>query len=188
MSNSNFVSTSLRPSTVFGWGIRLRSDILYNNLILNGLMHKKIDIHSDGTPWRPIVHLSDMCEAIEISLRAAPEVISGESFNIGVIGGNFTVKQLATAAQSALNGIPIKLNTENISDPRSYKVSFAKAEKFLNFRAKTHLELGGSELISQSLKLIDQGMDLLGRKTNRLAQMKFLIKEGLLDDTLRFKK
>lgn len=86
-----------------------------------------------------------------------------------------------------MNGIPIKFNTENISDPRSYKVSFSKAEKFLNFRAKTHLELGGSELITQSRKLIEQGIDLLGRKTNRLAQMKFLIQEGSLDETLRFK-
>lgn len=187
MSDSKFTATSLRPSTVFGWGVRLRSDIVFNNLILNGLVHKKIDIHSDGTPWRPIVHVSDLCEAIEICLRILPEVISGESFNIGVTGGNFTVKQLATVAQSALNGIPIKFNTENISDPRSYKVSFTKAEKLLNFRAKTLLELGGSELISQSRKLIEQELDLLGRKTNRLAQMKFLINEGSLDETLRFR-
>ncbi len=187
MSDSKFTTTSLRPSTVFGWGVRLRSDIVFNNLILNGLIYKKIDVHSDGTPWRPIVHVSDLCEAIEICLRISPDVISGESFNIGVTDGNFTVKQLAMVAQSALNGIPIKFNTENISDPRSYKVSFSKAEKLLNFRAKTHLELGGSELISHSLKLIDQGMDLLGRKTNRLAQMKFLIQEGSLDETLRFK-
>jgi nucleoside-diphosphate-sugar epimerase len=187
MSNSEFTSTSLRPSTVFGWGARLRSDIVFNNLILNGLIYKKIDVHSDGTPWRPIVHVNDLCEAIEICLRISPEVISGESFNIGVIGGNFTIKQLAMVAHSALNGIPIKFNTENISDPRSYKVSFSKAEKFLNFRAKTHLESGGSELISQSRKLLEQGVDLLGRKTNRLTQLKFLIKEGSLDETLRFK-
>ena len=187
MSDSKFTATSLRPSTVFGWGVRLRSDIVFNNLILNGLVHKKIDIHSDGTPWRPIVHVSDLCEAIEICLRILPEVISGESFNIGVAGGNFTVKQLATVAQSALNGIPIKFNTENISDPRSYKVSFTKAEKLLNFRAKILLESGGSELISQSRKLIEQELDLLGRKTNRLAQMKFLINEGSLDETLRFR-
>jgi nucleoside-diphosphate-sugar epimerase len=187
MSDNYFTTTSLRPSTVFGWGVRLRSDIIYNNLLLNGLVHKRIDVHSDGTPWRPIVHVSDLCEAIEICLRILPEVISGESFNIGVTGGNFTVKQLATVAQSALNGIPIKFNTENISDPRSYKVSFSKAEKLLNFQAKTLLESGESELISQSRKLIEQGIDLLGRKTNRLAQMKFLINEGSLDETLRFR-
>jgi nucleoside-diphosphate-sugar epimerase len=187
MSDSKFTATSLRPSTVFGWGVRLRSDIVFNNLILNGLINNKIDVHSDGTPWRPIVHVNDLCEAIEICLRIAPEVISGESFNIGVKGGNFTVKQLAMAAQSALNGIPINFNTENISDPRSYKVSFLKAEKLLNFQAKTLLESGGSELISQSRKIIDQGLDLLGRKTNRLAQIKFLIKEGSLDENLRFK-
>ena len=187
MSNSQFTTTSLRPSTVFGWGVRLRSDIVFNNLLLNGLKHKKIDVHSDGTPWRPIVHVQDLSEAFEICLKISPEIISGNSFNIGVLNGNFTVRQLAEAAQAALNGIPITFNTENIVDPRSYKVSFSKAKKVLNFQANTDLKTGGSELISQSRKLLEQGVDLLDRKTNRLAQMKFLIKEGLLDETLRFK-
>ena len=187
MSNSQFTTTSLRPSTVFGWGVRLRSDIVFNNLLLNGLKHKKIDVHSDGSPWRPIIHLQDLSEAFEICLKISPEIISGNSFNIGVLNGNFTVRQLAEAAQAALNGIPITFNTENIVDPRSYKVSFSKAKKVLNFQANTDLKTGGSELISQSRKLLEQGVDLLDRKTNRLAQMKFLIREGLLDETLRFK-
>jgi nucleoside-diphosphate-sugar epimerase len=187
MSDNYFTTTSLRPSTVFGWGVRLRSDIIYNNLLLNGLVHKRIDVHSDGTPWRPIVHVSDLCEAIEICLRISPDMISGESFNIGVTNGNFTVRQLAEAAKAALNDIPITFNTENIVDPRSYKVSFSKARTVLNFQANTNLKMGGSELITQSRKLLEQGVDLLDRKTNRLAQIKFLIKEGLLDETLRFK-
>ena len=187
MSDSKFTATSLRPSTVFGWGVRLRSDIVFNNLILNGLIFKKIDVHSDGTPWRPIVHVNDLCEAIEICLRISPEVISGESFNIGVKGGNFTVKQLATVAQSALNGIPIKFNTENISDPRSYKVSFEIARKELGFTAKVDLLAGGAEIVLESKKLIGQGIDLMDRKTNRLLQMKFLLESGLIDGSLRFK-
>ena len=187
MSDNYFTTTSLRPSTVFGWGARLRSDIVFNNLLLNGLIHKRIDVHSDGTPWRPIVHVQDLSEAIEICLKISPEVISGNSFNIGVLNGNFTVRELAEAAQAALNDIPITFNTENIVDPRSYKVSFSKARKVLNFQANTDLKMGGSELIAQSRKLLEQGVDLLDRKTNRLAQIKFLIKEGLLDETLRFK-
>ena len=187
MSDKYFITTSLRPSTVFGWGVRLRSDIVFNNLLLNGLMHKRIDVHSDGTPWRPIIHVQDLSKAIEICLEITPEVISGNSFNIGVINGNYTVKQLAEAAQAALNGIPITFKTESIVDPRSYKVSFSKAKKVLNFQANTDLKTGGSELISQSRKLLEHGIDLLDRKTNRLTQMKFLIKEGLLDETLRFK-
>ena len=187
MSDKYFITTSLRPSTVFGWGVRLRSDIVFNNLLLNGLMHKRIDVHSDGTPWRPIIHVQDLSKAIEICLEITPEVISGNSFNIGVINGNYTVKQLAEAAQAALNGIPITFKTESIVDPRSYKVSFSKAKRVLNFQANTDLKTGGSELISQSRKLLEHGVDLLDRKTNRLAQMKFLIKEGLLDETLRFK-
>ena len=187
MSDSKFRTVSLRPSTVFGWGIRMRSDIVFNNLLLNGLVHKKIDVHSDGSPWRPVVHVRDLCEAIEICLTISPEIISGNSFNIGVLNGNFTVMQLAEAAQSALNGIPITYNTEDIVDPRSYKVSFLKARDLLNFQAKTYLKSGGNQLISQSSKLLEQGVDLLGRNTNRLAQINFLIREGSLDESLRYR-
>jgi hypothetical protein len=104
-----------------------------------------------------------------------------------VLNGNFTVKQLAEAAQAALNGIPITFNTESIVDPRSYKVSFSKAKKVLNFQANMDLKRGGAELITQSQKLYENGVNLLDRKTNRLGQMKFLIKEGFLDESLRFK-
>lgn len=188
MSNSQFTTTSLRPSTVFGWGVRLRSDIVFNNLLLNGLKHKKIDVHSDGSPWRPIIHLQDLSEAFEICLKIPPELISGNSFNIGVLNGNFTVRQLAEAAQAALNGIPITFSTERIVDPRSYKVSFFKARDVLGFEAKIDLISGSKEIIDNSKSLLSKGVDLLGPLTNRLAQVKNLMTKNKIDSSLRFTK
>jgi nucleoside-diphosphate-sugar epimerase len=187
MSDSSFISTALRPSTVFGWSPRLRSDIVFNNLLLTGLKQQRIDVHSDGTPWRPIVHVLDLARAIEVCIKSDSERISGRSFNIGVLNGNFTVKQIAKAAQECLDGIPIAFKTENIVDPRSYKVSFERARKELGFTAKVGLLAGGTEIVLESKKLIWQGIDLMDRKTNRLLQMKFLLENGLIDGSLRFK-
>lgn len=187
MSDSSFISTALRPSTVFGWSPRLRSDIVFNNLLLTGLKHKRIDVHSDGTPWRPIVHVLDLARAIEVCILSNSERISGRSFNIGVLNGNFTVKQLAEAARECLGRIPIAFKTEHIVDARSYKVSFERARKELGFTAKVGLLAGGTEIVFESKKLIGQGIDLMDRKTNRLLQMKFLLENGLIDGSLRFK-
>jgi len=187
MSDQSFVSTALRPSTVFGWSPRLRSDIVFNNLLLTGLKQQRIDVHSDGTPWRPIVHVLDLARAIEVCIKSDSERISGRSFNIGVLNGNFTVKQLAEAARECLDRIPIAFKTENIVDPRSYKVSFDRARKELGFTAKVGLLAGGTEIVLESKKLIGRGIDLMDRKTNRLLQMKFLLEKGLIDGSLRFK-
>lgn len=187
MSDQSFISTALRPSTVFGWSPRLRSDIVFNNLLLTGLKQQRIDVHSDGTPWRPIVHVLDLARAIEVCINSDRERISGRSFNIGVLNGNFTVKQIARAAQECLDGVPIAFKTENIVDPRSYKVSFERARKELGFTAKVGLLTGGTEIVLESKKLIGQGTDLMDRKTNRLLQMKFLLENGLIDGSLRFK-
>ena len=186
MANETFTTTALRPSTVFGWGPRLRSDIVFNNLLLSGLKHKKINVHSDGTPWRPVVHISDLVRAIEICIKITPEKISGKAFNIGLLGGNFTVKQIAEAAKDCIGRIPISYNTENILDSRSYQVSFRKAQDELNFRANTNLKSGGTELVAESKKLMGNGIDLMDRKTNRLLQINHLLSNGYIDETLRF--
>jgi nucleoside-diphosphate-sugar epimerase len=187
MSDSSFTSTALRPSTVFGWSPRLRSDIVFNNLLLTGLEQGRIDVHSDGTPWRPIVHVLDLARAIETCMKAESQKISGRSFNVGVLNGNFTVRQIAEAAQECLEGIPIAFKTERIVDPRSYKVSFDRAQKELGFTAKVGLNAGGVEIVLEAKKLIGQGINLMDRKTNRLLQIKYLLENGLIDGSLRFK-
>ena len=187
MSDQFFATTALRPSTVFGWSPRLRSDIVFNNLILNGLLKQQIEVHSDGTPWRPIIHIQDVCIAIQKCVEASVEIIQSKAFNLGVRNGNYTVKELAEAAQTCLSGIPILYNTENLSDPRSYKVSFARAFQELDFDARIDLISGGNEIVKEARFLRDFGTDLLDRNTNRLQQVKYLLETGTLDDTLRFR-
>jgi nucleoside-diphosphate-sugar epimerase len=188
LEDSEFEIVYIRPSTVFGWSPRLRTDIVFNNLLLSGLKYGKIEVHSDGTPWRPIIHINDLSRFILNVLEAPKDKIAGKAFNVGVLNGNYTVKQIAEAAQSCLPNSPtITYNTENLVDPRSYKVSFNRAKKELGFIAETSLINGGKELL---LKINEMSKDkeILGKKTNRLSQLIYLIKIGTLDKELRFAK
>ena len=188
LEDSEFEIVYIRPSTVFGWSPRLRTDIVFNNLLLSGLKYGKIEVHSDGTPWRPIIHINDLSKFILNVLEAPKDKIAGKAFNVGVLNGNYTVKQIAEAAQSCLpNSTTITYNTENLVDPRSYKVSFDRAKQELGFIAETDLINGGKELL---LKINENSKDkdILGKKTNRLSQLIYLIKIGTLDKELRFAK
>jgi nucleoside-diphosphate-sugar epimerase len=187
MNSPFFTVVALRPSTVFGWSPRLRSDIVFNNLLLSGLRDGKISVHSDGTPWRPIVDVRDLARAIYTSLISDAANVGGEAFNIGNLNGNYTVREIAEAAQTCLAGIPIEFNTENIADPRSYRVSFQKAKAVLGFEAKGDLILAGKELIAKLKECDLPSGDYLGRRTNRLKQISYLVEKGDLDESLRFR-
>jgi nucleoside-diphosphate-sugar epimerase len=187
MLDQDFTVSALRPSTVFGWGERLRSDIVFNNLVSNGLRDKCIKVHSDGTPWRPVVHVKDLARAIEKCLTADSQMINGSAFNIGMTDGNYTINELANTASKLLGSIPVILSTETIIDPRSYKVSFEKAKTKLDFEAKVTLTIGGQELIQFLSGLDIDHCQEFDRKTNRLMQLNYLIRERVLDDNLRFK-
>jgi len=182
-----FTTMALRPSTVFGWSPRLRSDIVFNNLLLSGLSKGKIEVHSDGSPWRPIIHVEDLCVAIRLSLEANPKIVSGKSFNIGKLDGNYQVKDIANAAKQCIGDVEIKFNTELIVDPRSYKVSFISARDNLGFEAERNLVESGMEILSKIKSNSLSIETLMGRMTNRLQQVSFLQREGVLDDSLRFK-
>jgi nucleoside-diphosphate-sugar epimerase len=187
LAEQDFVVVALRPSTVFGWSPRLRTDIVFNNLLAHGFYKKKIEVHSDGTPWRPIVHVRDVASVIEICLTASTSKVNGEAFNVGVTGGNHTVREIAQSAAGLLDLDNLIFNTEKISDPRSYRVSFAKAKMVLDFEANIGLEEGGLEILSH---LTSSGLPqelLLGRYTTRLAQIKYLLSSNTIDSSLRFR-
>jgi len=183
LADSAFQVLALRPSTVFGWSPRLRTDIVFNNLLTMGFFTKNINVHSDGLPWRPIVHVLDVCRAIKLALESD---LTGQSLNLGVIGGNYRVRELAMAASKSLNNIPVIFNTENITDSRSYKVDFNKARQLLQFQASISLEEGAKEIIDK-LSQINESKEIFIDKTNRLAKLKDLLLKNKVEDDLRFK-
>ncbi len=184
IATADFNIAIVRPSTVFGWSPRLRTDIVFNNLVANGFFKDKIEIHSDGSPWRPAIHVRDICEAVYLVLNSK---LKFEVFNLGMLDGNFRIKELAEIASGSLGGLPIYYNTENISDSRSYKVNFDKARIMLGFEAGTSLESGSVELIQKLSEVKDNQKRDFWRLTNRLATLNYLIDSGMVDDEFRFK-
>ena len=97
LSNEDFMVTSFRPSTVFGASPRLRCDIVFNNMVACAYTTGKIEVKSDGTPWRPIVHVKDVCSAFIAGIEAPAKTLARRAFNVGVVNGNYTVRDIAEA-------------------------------------------------------------------------------------------
>jgi len=184
LSTNDFLTVSVRPSTVFGWGSRIRNDIIFNNMIMSGLKNSSIDVHTDGKPYRPVVHILDVVDFFLGLLSGHTNKISGKAFNLGLTGGNYTVLQIAEVASACLGNLPIISNTENLVDQRTYKVSFEKARVELGFIAKRDLFFGGNEIVQNFLSLSPENRTKYFNNTSRLAVLKRLINSDLLKHDL----
>lgn len=172
--SDEFIVTCMRPSTVFGVSPRMRCDIVFNNLVASAYTTGKVEIKSDGTPWRPVVHIKDVCSAFSSGLEAPANLVNGRSYNVGIPNGNFTVRQLAEAAQRAVPGSEIIYTGVHGNDERTYRVSFDRILNELKdfYRPSWNLDRGGAELVQffDAVKLTEE--DFKGPKTNRLLRLK----------------
>lgn len=186
LGTDDFVVVCLRPSTVFGASPKLRCDIVYNNLVACAYTTGKIEIKSDGTPWRPVIHIKDVCSAFIAGLKAPKSVVANQSFNVGIKNGNFTVRDLAEAAQRSVPGSSLAFTGEHGRDSRTYKVSFRKILTQLKdyYKPEWDLDRGGKELVDffRENKFTEE--DFRGRNCIRLLQIKYLKKLGKLDENL----
>lgn len=190
IADDSFHVVCFRPSTVFGASPRLRCDIVYNNFVGCAYTSGKIEIKSDGTPWRPAIHIRDVCQAYIAGLEAPQKIISGQSFNVGIPDGNFTVRDLAEAAQRSVPGSVLVFTGEHGNDSRTYRVSFKKILTVLKdyFKPEWSLDRGGKELV-ELFKQINFKEDYFrGRICNRLKQIKQLCAQGSLNKDLYWTK
>lgn len=188
MADTNFCVTTLRPSTVFGPSPRFRADIVFNNLLACAYTSKSIEIWSDGSPWRPVIHIDDLCEAFISCIKVKEDVVNKEAFNVGVSGGNYTVKDLAQAAQKSFPDSKLVFLNKTGSDNRTYKVNFDKINSKLKnyFKPIWNLEKGGNQLIKYFNEIGLKSEDFRGRKTMRLKQLKYLTDNKIVNDKLEF--
>lgn len=188
LQDNNFTVVFMRPSTVFGSSPRMRCDIVYNNLLASGFTSGNIIIKSDGTPWRPVVHIKDVCNAFIAVLEAPISLVANKAFNVGIPNGNFTVKQLAEAAKNKLNGCQLKFTNENKNDERTYRVSFKRIlyEIESYYSPDWDLENGGQEIVKFFEKVNFNIDHFSGKTCNRLNQLNFLKEKKLINSDLRF--
>lgn len=186
--SDDFIVCAFRPSTVFGASPRFRSDIVFNNLMSSAYTKDSIEIKSDGSPWRPVVHVDDVCNAFISGLLAKKELINGEAFNVGFYpNGNYKVIDLALAVKNSFSKCKLKFMNEH-SDNRSYRVSFSKIEKILGeyFKPKWSLEMGAEEIFNFFEENKYSVKDFDGPKTTRLLALKNLHNLKKIDDKFYF--
>jgi nucleoside-diphosphate-sugar epimerase len=146
LADERFTPTFMRNATAYGASPRQRFDIVLNNLC--GFAHTigEIRMTSDGSPWRPIVHIEDICQAMLCVLGADREAVSGESFNVGSDGGNYRIREIAEIVASTFPGCELTIG-ESGGDTRSYRVSFAKIRKHVpDFETAWDAERGARQL------------------------------------------
>jgi nucleoside-diphosphate-sugar epimerase len=189
LASRGYTVVCMRPSTIFGASPRLRCDIVFNNLVACAYTTGRIEIKSDGSPWRPVVHVKDVCSAFLAGIEAPADLVNGRSYNVGIPNGNFTVAELAEAAARAVPGSTLVFTGEHGKDSRTYRVSFKRILGELHewFRPEWTLDRGANELIALFKRSGFTEEQFRGRTTIRLAQLGRLMSDGRLDSTLRWR-
>lgn len=182
LATDDFSPTFLRNATAFGASPRMRFDIVVNNLCGLAWTVKEIRMDSDGTPWRPFVHIRDICNAILCTLEAPREVVHNEIFNVGATDANYQVRDVAEIVAEVFPGCELSLGTTG-ADTRTYRVSFDKIHETLpGFECRWDVRAGAEELRG-IFELI--GLDRLMfefRPYTRLKQIRYLLDTGQIDD------
>jgi nucleoside-diphosphate-sugar epimerase len=186
LADSGFSPIYLRNATAYGVSPRLRLDVVVNNLVASAHTSGKITLLSDGSSWRPFVHVEDIARATLALLEAPRQVVHDEPFNIGSSGQNVRIRDLADVL-SAQSGCEVQLSGEASPDPRSYRVDFRKLERALpGFHCAWNVERGADELFIAYREVGLTADDFAGSRYIRLRWVKELLEQGVLDANLRW--
>jgi nucleoside-diphosphate-sugar epimerase len=189
LANDHFSPVFLRNATAYGVSPRLRFDIVLNNLVAWAYSTGKVLIKSDGTPWRPIIHIGDISRAFIAALNAPREVIHNQAFNVGRNDQNYRIRDLADIVRETIPGCEIEYAQDAGPDKRTYRVDFSKiAEKLPEFQPQWDARKGAQELYT-AYKACGLKLDEFeGPKYKRIDHIKLLMSQGILDSSLRWIK
>lgn len=189
LANSTFSPVSLRNATAYGVSSRLRLDLVLNNLVAWAFTTGRVQIMSDGSPWRPIVHIEDIARAFAAALDAPREAIHNQAFNVGATEENYQVRDLGEIVSETVAGSMVTYSGKSSPDPRNYRVNFSKIRQAMpGFHTIWTARRGAAELLDACRQLDLKEADLQSRDYIRLKQLRHLLDSGELDETLRWKK
>jgi nucleoside-diphosphate-sugar epimerase len=187
LADTAFSPVFMRNATAYGASPRLRADVVLNNLVCWAHTTGRIRLMSDGSAWRPIVHVEDIARAFAAALVAPREAIHDQAFNVGASGENYQVRELAEIVRSTVPGCSVEYAKEAGADPRSYRVDFSRlARTFPELNPLWTASAGAKDLHAALQEAGVTLSDFQGRRYIRLAQIKHLMGLGLLDPTLRW--
>lgn len=187
LADESFSPVFLRASTAYGLSPRIRFDLVVNNLTAWAFTTGRVYLKSDGTPWRPIVHVEDICRAYIAALQAPREAVHNQAFNVGTTTENYQIRELAQMVQEIVPGSQVDFATDAGPDKRCYRVDCNKIARVLHGFKPQWTARRGVEQLYQAYKSIGLKLeDFEGPKFMRIAHIKKLIDEGLLDENLRW--
>ncbi len=188
LADRNFRVTCLRFATACGMSDRLRLDLVVNDFVACALTSKNISILSDGTPWRPLIHLRDMARAFDWAIQRDPD--QGGNFlavNVGSSAWNYQVKGLADAVATIIPDVTISINKDAPPDSRSYRVDFTLFEQLApGYQPQVNLVTAIRELKDGLEAMRFKDSNFRTSQYMRLEVLKHLIKQGLLDKNLEW--
>jgi nucleoside-diphosphate-sugar epimerase len=187
LSDDGFSPTFLRNATVYGYSPRLRLDLVVNDLVASAFVSGDILIKSDGTPWRPLVHIEDVARAALAALEAPREAIHNEAFNIGRTRENYQISDVADIVTEIVPGSRATYADGGGPDARCYRVDFSKAEAALpGFEPRWSVSDGVQQLAQAYGRYGLEPQDLASPRFVRLRRIQTLQSQGKLSPDLRW--
>jgi nucleoside-diphosphate-sugar epimerase len=187
LADDSFSPVFLRNATAYGYSPRLRLDLVVNDFVANAFAAHEVVIKSDGTPWRPLVHVEDVSRAALAALEAPRDVVHNEAFNIGATEENYQVRDIADIVADAVPGSRIIYADGGSADPRCYRVDFSKASARLpGFRTRWTVADGVRELLDAFRTYGLTQADMESPRFIRLSRIRALQGSGRLATDLRW--
>jgi nucleoside-diphosphate-sugar epimerase len=188
LADDDFSPVYLRNATAYGLSPRLRADLVVNNLTGLAFTTGEVRMNSDGTPWRPLVHVEDICRAFLAVLDAPREVVHDQAFNVGRTEENYQIRTVAAIVEDVVAGSRVTLASGAGPDARNYQVDFSKITDALPAFKPTWTVRDAVVQLADAFAA--RGLDVEefnGRRFVRLEQIKHLLGEGRLDADLRWR-
>jgi nucleoside-diphosphate-sugar epimerase len=186
LADETFSPTFLRNATAYGVSPRLRVDLVVNNLVGHAVLTGDVLVASDGTPWRPLVHVQDIARAFVAVLAAPREVVHNEAFNVGHSRENYQVRDLARMVAETVPGSRVRYAAGGGPDPRCYRVSCDKlAARLPGFRPRFDVRAGIEQLYDAYRSVPLTAADFQQRYV-RLRHVRRLLDDRRIDSTLRW--
>lgn len=186
MADDSFSPTYLRNATVYGFSPQLRADLVVNNLVGYAMLTGEVLVKSDGTPWRPLLHVEDMCRAFLAVLEADRSVVHDQAFNVGSTAENYQVRTVAELVAGAVEGSKVAFSPSASPDIRDYRVDFTKLADSLAFTCNWTVPDGIAELIEAYRRHGLTEESFLGDRYLRIRSIRNHLDAGRLDAELRW--